>query len=70
MERKKDKVEVGKNNKDRGKKGERTWIGKIRRIGEKWWRWNEEKEVLKDERGIIKKIEAGEEVGQKGKLVK
>ncbi|KAL6419185.1 hypothetical protein ACFW04_014058 [Cataglyphis niger] len=40
------------------KKGRKVWIGygKIR-IDEKWWRWNEEEEVLKDKNGNLKKGE-------------
>lgn len=53
------------------KRGERTWIKNRRiRIGDKRWRWDKEKKVLKDERGNIKKTETGEEEGQIGKVVK
>lgn len=46
-------------------KGNRVWIGygKIK-IGEKWWRWMEEEEVLVDEKGAIR-----EEVGGKDVMV-
>jgi len=38
-----------------------VWIGhgKIR-IDERWWRWDEEKEVLIDGREMIKEREVGE----------
>ncbi|XP_050452132.1 coiled-coil domain-containing protein 70-like [Cataglyphis hispanica] len=47
------------------KKGRKVWIGygKIR-IDEKWWRWDEEEEVLKDGKGNLKK---GEEVKKREK---
>lgn len=36
----------------RGRKGDRVWIGYGKlRIGEKWWTWEEDEGVLKDERG-------------------
>jgi len=36
-------------------KGRRVWVrgGRIR-IGDQWWRWNDEGEVLRDERGEIR----------------
>ncbi|KAL6417578.1 hypothetical protein ACFW04_012649 [Cataglyphis niger] len=47
--------------KEEEKKGRKVWIeyGKIR-IDEKWWKWDEEEEVLKDGNGNLKK---GEGVG-------
>lgn len=43
-----------------GRRGERTWIENRRiKIGDKRWRWDEEKKVLKDERGNIKKRKRG-----------
>lgn len=41
--------------------GNRVWVkgGRIR-IGELWWRWDEEEEVLKDERGRVKEDVVGE----------
>ena len=42
-------------------KGERTWVGQGRiKIGEKWWKWDEEEEVLKDGNGRVRKTEEGE----------
>ncbi|KAL6416560.1 hypothetical protein ACFW04_013367 [Cataglyphis niger] len=51
--------------KEEEKKGRKVWIGygKIR-IDEKWWRWDEEEEVLKDGNGNLKK---GEGVGGREK---
>lgn len=47
-----------------GRKREKTWVGNGRiKIGDKWWKWNEEKEVLKDERGNIRKAETEEKEG-------
>lgn len=47
-------------------KGERVWVGygKIR-INERWWRWDEEEEVLRDERGSRKMVPREEEEGRK-----
>lgn len=43
-----------------GRRGERTWIENRRiKIGDKRWRWDEEKKVLKDERENIKKRKRG-----------
>ena len=40
----------------------RTWLGQGRiKIGEKWWKWDEEEEVLNDGNGRIRKREEGEE---------
>lgn len=51
--------------------GIRTWVGNGRiRIGEKWWRWDEEKEALRDERGNIRKEEQGEEEDKLGRVMK
>ncbi|XP_029175403.1 golgin subfamily A member 6-like protein 7 [Nylanderia fulva] len=48
------------------KRGERTWVsnGKLK-IGEKWWRWDEEKEVLRDEKGNVKNMIMREEERRK-----
>ncbi|KAL6419267.1 hypothetical protein ACFW04_013996 [Cataglyphis niger] len=53
--------------KEEEKKGRKVWIGygKIR-IDEKWWRWDEEEEVLKDGNGNLKK---GEGVGGEKRMV-
>jgi len=41
--------------------GRKVWIGygKIK-IDDKWWRWNEDEEVLVDERGIVREENRGE----------
>lgn len=45
-------------------KGIRVWIGYGRiRIGESWWRWDEEEEVLKNERGEVRVEDSGKEEG-------
>jgi hypothetical protein len=46
------------------REGRRTWLayGKIR-IGEQWWRWNEEEEVLRDNKGNVKRRERANENG-------
>ncbi|KAL6418362.1 hypothetical protein ACFW04_012184 [Cataglyphis niger] len=51
--------------KEEKRKGRKVWIGygKIK-IDEKWWRWDEEEEVLKDGNGNLKK---GEGVGGREK---
>ncbi|XP_029159140.1 uncharacterized protein PF11_0207-like [Nylanderia fulva] len=51
------------------KRGERTWVsnGKLK-IGEKWWRWDEEKEVLRDEKGNVKNMIMGEEGEEERKM--
>ncbi|KAL6419615.1 hypothetical protein ACFW04_013703 [Cataglyphis niger] len=51
--------------KEEEKKGRKVWIGygKIR-IDKKWWRWDEEEEVLKDGNGNLKK---GEGIGGREK---
>jgi len=37
------------------RKGRRLWVRQDRiRIDEQWWRWDEEEEVLKDERGNVR----------------
>src|SRR5436190_9747800 len=42
-------------------KGERTRVGQGRiKIGEKWWKWDEEEEVLKNGNGRVRKTEEGE----------
>lgn len=51
VEGKEDEMEVGGNSEGGGGEGkEGVGYGKIR-IDEKWWRWDEEGEVLKDGRG-------------------
>lgn len=61
-------MEVGRNSEagraKRGKDvgGKRVGNGRIR-IGDKWWKWNEEKKVLKDERGNIRKAVTEEKEG-------
>jgi len=37
------------------RKGKRVWVrrGGIR-IEDKWWRWDEDNEVLRDERGMVR----------------
>lgn len=48
-------------------KGRKVWVryGKIR-IDEKWWRWDEEGEVLRDGRG--NKMGEGQGEGRRGKV--
>lgn len=60
--------------KEEEKKGRKVRIsyGKIR-IDEKWWRWDEEEEVLKDGNGNVKKEERlkdkeGEVVSEQGEM--
>ncbi|EZA56067.1 hypothetical protein X777_03894 [Ooceraea biroi] len=44
------------------RKGKRVWIGYGRiRIEEQWWKWDENEEVLKDEKGRIRERMQGEE---------
>lgn len=51
--------EIAKNEERKGKK---VWIeyGKIK-IDEQWWKWDEEKEVLKNGKGNIRRIGLGED---------
>lgn len=59
--------ELAKNEERRGR---RVWIGYGRiRIGEKWWRWDEEEGVLRDGKGNIRLEDAGEggENGERGR---
>jgi len=45
----------------------RIGYGKIK-IGENWWRWDEEEEVLRDNKGMVRMEGEGEgEGGKKGK---
>lgn len=63
MEGEEGQVEIGRGSKNGGvwEKGRRVWVrgGRIR-IGNKWWRWDEEGEVLRDERGEARGEERGE----------
>lgn len=54
MEEKENKMEVTGNSTEE-EKGRRVWVrqGRIR-IDEQWWEWNEEEEVLRQERGNVK----------------
>lgn len=54
MEGKENKMEVTGNSTEE-EKGRRVWVrqGRIR-IDEQWWEWNEEKEVLRQERENVK----------------
>lgn len=54
MEEKENKMEVTGNSTEEEKE-RRVWVrqGRIR-IDEQWWEWNEEEEVLRQERGNVK----------------
>ncbi|XP_036148383.1 golgin subfamily A member 6-like protein 7 [Monomorium pharaonis] len=48
-------------------KGMKVWLGYRRiRIGDSWWKWDEEEEVLRNEKGELRKEEGGE--GNVGRL--
>lgn len=76
MERKgeKDEIEIGKYRENGGEKRKKDmrmtyiehmmihiWVGYDRiRINEQWWRWDKDKEVLRDKRGNRKEVISGE----------
>lgn len=73
MEEEKDEVEVRG---DRGArveegKGRKVWVGygKIK-TDELWWKWNEEKEMLRNWRGITRTEKGGEEEREKDRGLK
>lgn len=49
------------------REGKQVWVGygKIR-INERWWKWNEEQEVLRDEKGKERMVEGGRQEGGGG----
>lgn len=48
------------------RKGRRVWVEYERiKIDEQWWSWDEEEEILKDERGNIRGEEQGEGRGER-----
>lgn len=52
-------------------KGRKVWVeyGKIK-IDELWWKWNEEKEMLRNWRGIMRTEKGGEEEREKDRRLK
>lgn len=58
---KKDEMVVDGNSEERRERRKKVWVGygKIR-INEQWWKWDEEKRLLRDGNGNVKKLMIGE----------
>lgn len=58
MEGKRDKIEAGRYHKNGGEK--KKFMSRRIRINKQWWKWDEDEEVLRDEKRNRRKVISGE----------